>query len=170
MGFITIGLQLYPRSGTQKGVCYNEGMSHVGVNKLVTPIYFRHDPVVSERVYNILQGGKLLFPNDSISKYAQELLTGNEISGETFAQNLYSNHDNLQENLSVLKKHNITVNWHKRMHFTNEMLQEVHNDLKENLWEKFCDHIYFADNRKGKKCMTLFSICLTIRHTNTSSI
>ena len=109
LGFSTIGLQLYPRSGAQKGVCYNEGISRLNI------------------------------------------LSGNEIFGETFAQNLYSNHDDLHENLNILEKHNITVNWHKRMHFTEEMLREVQNDLKNNLWEKFCDQIYFADGKKGKQ-------------------
>lgn len=151
LGFSTIGLQLYPRSGAQKGVCYNEGISRLNVNELIRPVYFRHDPEVSKRVYDMLKGGKLLFPKDSISKYAQEILSGNEISGETFAQNLYSNHDDLHENLNVLEKHNITINWHKRMHFTDEMLQEVQNDLKDNLWEKFCDQIYFADDKKGRQ-------------------
>lgn len=151
LGFSTIGLQLYPRSGAQKGVCYNEGISRLNVNKLVRPVYFRHVPEVSKRVYDMLKGGKLLFPKDSISKYAKEILSGNEISGETFAQNLYSNHDDLLENLSVLGKHNINVNWHKRMHFTNEMLQEVQNDLRDNLWEIFCNQVYFADDRKGKE-------------------
>ena len=151
LGFSTIGLQLYPRSGAQKGVCYNEGISQLNVNELVRPVYFRHDPEVSKRVYDIQKGGKLLFPKDSISKYAQEILSGSEISGETFAQNLYSNQDDFQENLSVLAKHNINVNWHKRMHFTDEMLQDVQNDLKDNLWEKFCEQIYFADGKKGKQ-------------------
>ena len=121
------------------------------MNELVRPVYFRHDPEVSKRVYDIQKGGKLLFPKDSISKYAQEILSGSEISGETFALNLYSNHDDLHENLKVLEKHNINVNWHKRMHFTDEMLQDVQNDLKDNLWEKFCEQIYFADGKKGKQ-------------------
>ena len=121
------------------------------MNELVRPVYFRHDPEVSKRVYDMQKGGTLLFPKDSISNYAQEILSGNEISGETFAQNLYSNHDDLQENLSVLEKHNINVNWHKRMRFTNEMLQEVQMDLRDNLWEKFCNQIYFADGKKGKQ-------------------
>ena len=32
-----------------------------------------------------------------------------------------------------------------------EMLHEVQMDLRDNLWEKFCNQIYFADGKKGKQ-------------------
>lgn len=150
-GFTTIGLQLYPRSGAQKGVCFNEHETMFDVNKLVQPVYFRHDADVSQHIFEVMDGGKKLFPSDSISKYAKIILDGNEVTGATFANNLYSNCDDYNENLRVLKRNNIKVNWHKVMHFTSEMLNDLKLDLKNGLWEQFCSQIYFADHKKGKQ-------------------
>lgn len=151
IGFTTIGLQLYPRTGAQRGFCFNEGMTPFDVNKLVKPIYFRQDAEASKRIFNLMNEGKALFPDDSISKYAKMIADSNEISGETFARNLYSNQDNLEENLDVLTRHHMKVNWHKMCHFDNDMLKELDQDLKNGLWEQFCRQIYFADSEKGEQ-------------------
>ena len=150
-GFSTIGLQLYPRTGAQKGYCYNEGKMPTDVNSIVEKVLFKHDPFVSKKYCERKKNGSLLFPTDSISKYAKEILNGNEISGATFIQNLYSNQDSFDENMQVLQQNNISVNWHKQMHFTGEMLQDLGQDLKNGLWEEFCKQIYIPDENKGKE-------------------
>lgn len=43
IGFSTIGMQLYPRSGAQKGVLWNEGLSRFPVDNCVEAYLFRHD-------------------------------------------------------------------------------------------------------------------------------
>lgn len=151
IGFSTIGLQLFPRTGCQKGFFFNEiGKTIADVNKLVCPIYFRHEAEVSQHIFDVMKKGEALFPKDSISKYAKEILEGSEVTGETFALNLYSNQEDMAENMEVLRRHGIKVNWHKVMHFTQEMLEEVNLDLKNGLWENFCNQIYFADTKKGR--------------------
>lgn len=151
LGFTTIGLQLYPRTGKQKGFCFNEGLMPFDVNKMVTPVYFRQDAVLSQKIFEAMKGGKALFPDDSIAKYAKRIIKSKEVTGQTFTQNLYSNQDSLDENLSILAKHHIDVNWHKELYFDSDMLNELEQDLKNGLWEQFCEQIYFADEQKGKK-------------------
>lgn len=150
-GISTIGLQLYPRTGTQRGFFFNEGVTPVNVNQIVAPIYFRQDANVSRHIYKEMKEGKSLFPTDTISKYAAQILSDNEVSGETFAHNLYSNQENFDRNLEVARKHGVSINWHKMPHFTPEMLHELEQDLKNGLWEQFCNQIYFADEMKGKE-------------------
>lgn len=149
-GFSTIGLQLYPRTGAQRGVFYNELNNFPPLNTLVKPILFRQDPNVSRIFYNKMDGGKKLFPKDTISDKAKEILTGNEVSGKTFAENLYTTQEDLEQNLHELSDIGMKVNWHKRRHFTPEMLHDVEIDLKNGLWEKFCDQICFVDEKKGE--------------------
>ncbi len=149
-GFSTIGLQLYPRTGAQKGFFFNEGVTPLNVNMIVTPVYFRQDANVSRHIYKEMKDGKALFPDDTISKYATQILADNEVSGETFAHNLYSNQEDFDRNLDVAKKQGVSINWHKMPYFTPEMLHELEQDLKNGLWEQFCNQIYFADERKGK--------------------
>lgn len=147
-GFTTIGLQLYPRTGAQKGFAFCENMI-ADVNNLVEPIYFKHAVEDSEYFYNLMDKGEKLFPSDSISKYAKEIIEGDEVSGETFAQNLYSNHDEYEANLDALHRHGIRTNWHKRMLFTDSMLNDLAQDLRNGLWENFCNQIYFPDKVIG---------------------
>lgn len=149
LGFTTIGLQLYPRTGAQKGFCFNEGRTPFDVNKIVTPIYFRQDKDASKRLFGAMNKGKSLFPDDTIAKYARAILSSNEVTGETFARNLYSNHDDLAKNLDALTNQKVTVNWHKMQYFNEEMLHEFYQDLKNGLWEQFGKQIYFDDSEKG---------------------
>lgn len=147
-GFSTIGLQLYPRTGAQKGILFNEPKARFPLEKMVKPIYFRHDAGVSRHFFQKMDGK--LFPNDGICEKAKEILQGNEISGLTFALNLYSNQEYLSTNWEELESMGIRVNWHKQLYFTDDMLQVLENDLKNGLWEQFCNQIYFADKEKGK--------------------
>lgn len=147
-GFSTIGLQLYPRSGAQKGILYNEGNAPY-VGKYVDALEFRHDAQVSRHFYNMMDCGRKLFPEDSISAYAKEILDGNEISGETFTKNLYSNQDDLQENLTALEEKGVVIDWHKRTHFNSEALHQIYQDIKNGIWEQFCNQVYFADSENG---------------------
>ena len=148
-GFSTIGLQLYPRSGAQKGLLYNEVETSKPIEELIDkPICFRHEPLVSRHFYNKMIGR--LFPSDGISQYAEELLRSNEISGKTFMQNLYTNQENMGENLLELESQGISVNWGKQHYFTKDLLAKLDEELKNGLWEHFCNQIYFADDEIGK--------------------
>ena len=151
--FSTIGLQLFPRSGAQKGILFNEGIHPMPLDNLVQTYTFRHDPAASRHFFNIMDNGMKLFPVDSISRYAQQILENNDVPGSVFAENLYSNQDDFDENMEALQREGIRVNWRRRPHFTQEMLNELELDLRNGLWEHFCKQICFADSEKGCKML-----------------
>lgn len=148
LGFRSIGLQIYPRSGAQKGFFYEEGSTKLPVEQLVTPYFFKHDGLCSQRVFELQDGGKRLFPNDDIQPYAQEILKSKEITGFAFTENLYTNQDDFDTNLKRLSDHHISVNWHKQLMFTEDMLQSYYKDIKNGLWEHFCNQISFVDENE----------------------
>ena len=153
IGFSTIGLQLFPRSGAQKGILFNEEKNYDNLNNLVVPFLFRQDANVSRHYFRKMDGGRKLFPKDSISKYAKEILDRKEVPGCVFAENLYTNQDSLQQNLDALERMGMKVNWNVRPYLTDEMLGELESDLKNGLWEQFCRQIYFASDSKGEQMM-----------------
>ena len=65
-------------------------------------------------------------------------------------QNIYTNQENFEENLAELNSQGVCVNWHKQHHFSNELLKLLDEELKNGLWEQFCNQICFADIRKGE--------------------
>ena len=63
-------------------------------------------------------------------------------------ENLYTNQDDFDTNLKRLSNHNISVNWHKQLMFTEDMLQSYYKDIKNGLWEHFCNQISFVDENE----------------------
>ena len=157
-GFTTIGLQLYPRTGIQKGFLYNDTGYYPQVDQLVQPLLFRHNPEVSRRLFDKMDCGKKLFPNDNLAKFAKEIQDSNVVSGETFALNLYSNHEDAHTNEERLLKLGISIDWHKRMLFTPETLDGFYVDLKNGYWEQFCNQIYFGGKNNQKLKESLLNI------------
>lgn len=157
-GFRSIGLQIYPRTGAQKGFFYQEGASRMPLEQLVTPYYFRHESACSRKVFELQKEGKKLFPKDDVQPYAQEILHSHEITGGVFANNLYTNQDDYAKNSQVLTNKRIEVNWHKRWMFTKEMLHSYYQDIKNGLWEDFCNQISFVDEHEKELKDSLLNI------------
>lgn len=157
-GFRSIGLQIYPRTGAQKGFFYQEGGTRVPLEQMVSKHYFRHDADCSRRIFELQQKGNKLFPKDDIQPYAQEILDSKEISGSSFANNLYTNQEKCEVNLARLNKKSIGVNWGKRWCFTPDMLRTYYQDIKNGLWEKFCNQIAFVDKNELQLKESLLNI------------
>lgn len=158
LGFRSIGLQVYPRTGVQKGFFYEEGSTRMPLEDLVSAYYFRHDANCSRKVFELQQNGCRLFPKDDIQPYAQEILNSNEITGITFANNLYTNQDLFDNNLERLGKKGVNVNWGKQWCFTHEMLHSYYRNIKNGLWEDFCKQIAFVDENEQQLKESLLKI------------
>lgn len=158
LGFRNIGLQIYPRTGVQKGFFYEEGGTRIPLERLVTPCYFKHEAACSRKVFELQKEGKRLFPIDDVQPYAQEILKSQEITGTVFANNLYTNQDDYVLNLQRLTNKGIRVNWHKRWMFTKDMLHSYYQDIKNGLWEKFCNQISFVDEHEKELKESLLNI------------
>lgn len=150
LGFSTIGLQLYPRSGAQKGVLWNETDDYLTIGTIAEPHPFRHDSHVSRHCFDLMKEGKQLFPEDTISPIAQKILQSNEIPGQVFARNLYCNQEDMRTNLERLERSGMTVRWDKISVFTPDTLKPFYEDLKNGLWENFCNRIYFGGSEGAR--------------------
>lgn len=53
--------------------------------------------------------------------------------------------------MDSIEREGLHVNWNKRQYFTPEMLHPLYQDIKNGLWEQFCNKIYFADENKGRQ-------------------
>ena len=89
--------------------------------------------VLSQKIFEAIKGGKALLPDDSLAKYAKRIIDIREVTGQTFSLNLYSNQDSTDDNLSILAKHHIEVNWHNVLHFYYDILKELEQDFKKAL-------------------------------------
>ena len=149
MGFRSCGLQVFPRTGAQKGFFFEEA-GNKPIKNFVQEFRFRHDPICSRRVYQLQEAGKKLFPEDNIQPFAKYILDSDEITGATFATNLYRNQDDINKNLEKLEKKNVKVNWNKQLFFSSEMLHSYFQDIKNGWWEAFCKQISFCNENEEK--------------------
>lgn len=158
LGYRTVGLQIYPRTGAQSGLFYEKGGTRMPVERTVKPFYFRHDITCARKVFELMDEGKKLFPEDDLSSIAKDIIQSNEISGEAFAHNNFVNQDNFEENEKKLKDHGITINWHKRRVFTPDMLQKYYAEVKSKLWPALCGQIDFVDSHGDELMESLLNI------------
>lgn len=158
LGFRSIGLQIYPRTGAQKGFFYQEGGTRMPLEQMVSKYYFKHDAECSKKVFQLMNEGKRLFPKDDVQPYAQEILKSDEVTGLSFAQNLYSNQEDFEINLQRLRNKGISVNWKKQWVFTPEMLHSYYQNIKNGLWENFCNQIAFADENEQQLKESLLNL------------
>lgn len=153
-----IGLQVFPRTAKQKGLFFEES-TPFSCEDTVEAFYFRHDPNLSIQIYNEMDKGARLFPEDMLAPYAQEIINGNIISGRAFASNLFVNpQDEMQENLNRVRNAGHDVDFRKSWMFTEDMLDPYYKEIKHGLWESFCDHVFFGGDYGGEIKDSLLSL------------
>jgi hypothetical protein len=154
--FSSIGLQVFPRSGAQKGFLFQESQTPIDVNDIVVAYPFRHDDVENQKIFDKWQGGALLFPDDELSSISQQILDSKEVSLRGFAYNLYVNPgDDMDANLKKCKRYGIKVNKNLHYVFTKDSLDKYYRNICNGWWENFCNQIHFGcDEEKAKKIKT----------------
>lgn len=157
--FSTVGHQIFPRSGAQWGFAFQENVCKLNINTMVNAYPFKHDAKCSQEIFNQLQQGKRLFPKDILQQYSQAIRESKEVSFITFAENLYSNpQDNLKGNLERCERKGITVNPNLMYCFTPDMLTSFFMDVKNGLWEQYCEPIHFPCKDGAKLKEELLSL------------
>ncbi|MCC8068595.1 MAG: FRG domain-containing protein [Ruminococcus sp.] len=155
-GFSSIGQQIFPRTGAQKGFFYSGVLNYpfvtLPVENMVNPLYFRHDIKESMKIFKLMDNGKRLFPKDSLSQIAREIINKREISEITFALNLFKNQGQRTTFLKLCKENNnpIKITSVINRTFSEEVLTKYLEDLKDGIWENFCKPI-FIPGPNGKK-------------------
>lgn len=148
----TIGLQVFPRSGRQKGFLYS---MFRGQNFHDSPFVkyklFRHDATISKQIYKKSKRGNLYFPKDELSSLAQRIRLSKTLSGEAFLKNLASNpRDDKNANYRDCKVAGIEIDFRKEHITFNEVEKYLfRKKIKEGFWEKFCNQIIFPNDKDG---------------------
>jgi hypothetical protein len=154
--FSSIGLQVFPRSGVQKGFFFQEVQNLIDVNEAVVAYPFRHEAVENQKIFDRWQGGALLFPDDELSSISQQILDSKDVSLRGFAYNLYVNpRDDMNANLEKCERYGINVNKNLHYVFTEALLDKYYRNICNGWWENFCNQINFSCNEeKAKKMKT----------------
>lgn len=138
----TIGLQLFPRSGKQKGFLFNMQRG-VDFNEQeeVTVIKFRHNAVKSKEYYDMMDGGKKLFPNDILADYC-ERADRRIVSHAAIHANLKRNPEETFESLTdKLRELDFAIT-KEIPQFNPDELTKFYEYLHNGGWEQFCKQIY----------------------------
>ena len=158
-GISTIGLQVFPRSGSQKGFLQ---MLHKGENfndiQRVKWVKFRHKAKVSEHYHQLFDGGKRLFPCDILEKH-WKARNPNIISDRTVILNMIMNEH--RKSKSQISKELTSRGFSIRKYpvtFTPDELHQYYRDIKNGFWEEWCSRIYFNGDTHDKFKNALIAI------------
>lgn len=157
----TIGLQVFPRSGRQKGFLYRLNKD-ANFNDLpqVKAIRFKHNGKIAQDISKQMKSGDYLFPDDILkSHWLNNMQNHNVVSKDAVKINLTRNHNETIESLErKLKSYNIFVEDYKPQ-FTEVELHEYYNSIKyDGYWDFFCNQIYIPGDANGKMKQDLLNL------------
>lgn len=138
----TIGLQLFPRSGQQKGFLFDV---HKGVDfneqEEVIVIRFRHNAEKSKEFYDMMEGGKKIFPSDVLADYCNTM-DRRVVSKAAIEANLKRNPSETYGSLKKqLESLGFTITESEPM-FSSDSMNKFYNDLHNGGWVRFCEQIH----------------------------
>ena len=149
----TIGLQVFPRSGRQKGFLYDvrtdENFNDVAQVQAVR-FYQRAD--VSERIWNGFNEGKDLFPEDILMKHWRlNNANRNVVSSRTIKMNQILNPEmTLDEVETEARSLGLEIEDYVPS-FTDEELDQYYASVQnDSYWQNFCNQIHIPGDNDGK--------------------
>ncbi len=149
--FRNIGLQIFPRSGNQKGFLYESLKGHdINQNEIVKKYLFRHSKNASLSFYNKMNKGNNLFPKDELEPLARNILKDKDISLVALSDNLLNNKQSLEEMLKMLNDEGYRIDAKRKIVFSQNDLDGYYRDIRNGLWESFCNKIHFAGANGNK--------------------
>lgn len=142
----TIGLQVFPRSGQQKGFLYSmERIEDFNENPQVMVFRFKQNPEISMQIYNSFKKGEKLFPRDILEIHWNSRKQ-NTISERTLGVNKMFNPG---KNLEELRKEAVSrgvVFEDYVPAFSEEDLSLYYQAIEDGMWEDFCSKIYIPND------------------------
>ena len=157
----TIGLQVFPRSGRQKGFLYNLPIKD-NFNDVVrlNAVRFRHNAAIAKRIYDEFDGGKKLFPDDILMQHwNRENKDKMTISNRTVKMNAIENPDMILEKVEAeVRGLGFDIQDYVPC-FTQDELDLYYADVKnDGYWESFCSQIHIPGDKDGKMMSALRSL------------
>jgi len=144
-----IGKQVFMRSGAQHGFLLDmdKGLDLKTLPE-VHAVYFRHNMPISDRVFRQSNDGKDYFAMDLLEKvwkdeYRQKMKDG-IVSADTVKLNVSLNPGETFDSIcKKLADKGVTVDNGYTPHFSQSLLDDYYQDIKNGWWEEFCRDIYF---------------------------
>ncbi len=157
----TIGLQVFPRSGKQKGFLYDmrptENFNEVAQ---LNAVRFRHDPSISRRICAHFHDGKDLFPDDILMKHWKNVgWNSKTLSSRTVKLNhLFNPKMTLEEVDAEIRSLGFDIQDY-RPSFTKEELNEYYDAVvNKGFWRNFCNQIYIPGDKHGNMMKELLDL------------
>lgn len=148
----TIGLQVFPRSGRQKGFLYdlrtNENFNDV---PRLNAVRFRHKAAIARRICAQFHDGADLFPNDILTKHWKREGRDNKVlSNRTVKMNQLFNSDmTLPQIDAEIRSLGYDIQDY-RPAFTPEELNEYYDAVQnKGYWTDFCRQIHIPGDKTG---------------------
>lgn len=157
----TIGLQVFPRSGRQKGFLYdlrtNENFNEVAQ---VQAVRFYQHADMSKRIWSAFHEGKDLFPDDILMRHwRQNNADSNVISTRTIKMNQNHNPEmTLAEVEAEARSLGLKIEDYVPR-FTAAELDEYYAAVKnEHYWQNFCNQIHIPGDKDGRMMNDLLTL------------
>ena len=169
----TIGLQVFPRSGRQKGFLYNcERNFNFNTHPQVHAVRFKHNAEIAREISDKMrEEGRQLFPHDILEDHWSQRhpvkMQEKRVSYDAVLINVIFNEEETFNSLRMKLENDygIEVTDYTPV-LTEDELHQYYEDVRSSdLWGRFCDQIYIPGDRDGKM-MADYAMCLSIRCMN----
>lgn len=157
----TIGLQVFPRSGRQKGFLYDmrpaENFNEVAQ---LNAVKFRHDSSIARRICAQFHDGKELFPDDILMEHWRNVGWESKVlSNRTVRLNhLFNPKMTLAEVDAEIRSLGFDIKDYIPS-FSNEELEEYYDAVKnKSFWEDFCHQIHIPGDKQGNMMKELLDL------------
>lgn len=151
--FSAIALQPFPRPSAQRAATIKLNKEEDFNNyRGVEEHFFKHDRLASQLIFNKMNQGKDLFPDDELEAYSQKVKTSNKLSMQAFdiAYNKYPtesfSHDELK---AECMRRGIKLVNHQVFKFPNSMHNQFKKYWKEKGEEEFLSKIVYRPVYNG---------------------
>lgn len=157
----TIGLQVFPRSGRQKGYLYelwkDENFNDV---PRLNAVFFRHNAEKAKRICNSFDDGRVLFPEDILTHHwKHHNRDKNIISNRTVLMNKI---DNPQMTLAEVEAEIKSLGFEVHDYlpaFTAEELDIYYDAVwNKHFWTDFCHQIHIPGDQERKMMNDLLNL------------
>lgn len=156
----TIGLQVFPRSGRQKGFLYKLNRNG-NFNSLphLNAFFFKHNAKIAQEISERMNSGEELFPNDILKSHWRNPSRRTDIvSKDAIMINLTRNPNETFESIeSKLKQEYSILTGDYIPMLTEDELHEYY-DTAYAYWEEFCNQIYIPGDIDGRMMNDLRNI------------
>lgn len=133
-----VGLQPFSRPGCQAGLVYKMKEDE-DFNNMAERIIFKHDPAISELIFNYCNRSKKLFPDEILEEKVKGIKSSREFSRSAFNNTIEEYYKKCNEETiqMYVKELEITFQDEIPVRFTEEELKTF-----DDKWEKEKDHFF----------------------------